>query len=187
MKSKARNTKVRVARLQGQGREKRQRNSFPRMERILVPIDFSGSSKQALEYAVTFARRFKARLVLLHVVDLYPVDYMLGITRNVDENTRVVAQAETKLGILAQKCGWAATETTVRLGKPYQEIINAARERRSQLVIMGTHGYTGFLHFELGSTAERVLRAAPCPVLVVRQVEHEAESPGVHSSMSERL
>ncbi len=186
MKMKARGTKPKVARFQS-ARSQRRGSSFPKMERILVPIDFSGSSKQALEYAVTFARRFKAKLVLLHVVDLYPVDYMLGITRDVDESTRVVAQAETKLGILARRCGVAATETMVRLGKPYQEIINAARERRSQLVIMGTHGYTGFLHFELGSTAERVLRTAPCPVLVVRQVEQEAESRGLHASMSERL
>ncbi len=144
------------------------------LQRILVPVDFSACSERALQYAAAFARRFKVRLVLLHVIELYPIDYVLGLTKDADENHRLMTRARQELARLSRQYsagGRGRLETAVRLGKPYQEIVKAAREHRVQLVIMGTHGYTGFLHFQLGSTAERVVRYAPCPVLVVREPE----------------
>jgi nucleotide-binding universal stress UspA family protein len=65
------------------------------------------------------------------------------------------------------------TETRQRLGTPYEEIVKVARERSVDLIVMATHGYTGFKHFLLGSTAERVVNVSPCPVLVVRQEERD--------------
>jgi nucleotide-binding universal stress UspA family protein len=145
-------------------------------ERILVPLDFSACSEKALHYAATLAKQFKASLVLLHVFELYPIDYVLGLTIDNEESKRLLARAEAELVRLSHQYAsgrrWGI-HTMVRLGKPYQEIVKAARERRVGLVIMGTHGYTGFLHFQLGSTAERVVRSAPCPVLVVREPERE--------------
>ena len=82
-------------------------------------------------------------------------------------------------------------ETMVRdvgeevIGKPYQEIVKVAKERAVELVILGTHGYTGLKHFQLGSTAERVVRYAPCPVLVVR--EQEREFTGLDQSVKQPL
>ena len=66
----------------------------------------------------------------------------------------------------------------VRFGRPFREITNAAKERRVDLIITGTHGFTGLRHLQLGSTAEKVVRYAPCPVMVVREQEHEFVVPG---------
>ncbi len=147
-----------------------------KLQRILVPVDFSACSKKALQYAAAFAEQFKARLLVLHVVELYPIDYVFGVTTDTVESKRLLQRAEAELARVRRQYPnrrrWSI-QTSVRLGKPYQEIVKAAREHRAQLVIMGTHGYTGFLHFQLGSTAERVVRAAPCPVLVVRAQEQE--------------
>ncbi len=146
------------------------------LERILVPVDFSACSEKALHYAAAFAKQFKVDLVLLHVVELYPIDYVFGLATDAEESNRLVERAEAELVRLSHQCPTGRTwgiQTMVRLGKPYQEIVKAARERSIQLVIMGTHGYTGFLRFQLGSTAERVVRAAPCPVLIVREQERE--------------
>jgi nucleotide-binding universal stress UspA family protein len=64
-------------------------------------------------------------------------------------------------------------ETSQRLGTPYEEIVKVAKEREVDLIVIATYGYTGLKHFLLGSTAERVVRIAPCPVLVVRQEERD--------------
>jgi nucleotide-binding universal stress UspA family protein len=64
-------------------------------------------------------------------------------------------------------------QANVRVGLPSDDIVEAARELDSDLIVIATHGYTGWKHLCLGSTAERVVRCAPCPVLVVREKEHE--------------
>lgn len=69
--------------------------------------------------------------------------------------------------------GGIETESLQRLGTPYKEIIKVAREREVDLIVIATHGHSGLNHFLLGSTAERVVRLAPCPVLVVRQEERD--------------
>ncbi len=147
-----------------------------KLARILVPVDFSACSAKALHYAAAFAEQFKARLIVLHVIELYPIDYVFGLATDNGETKRLLERAQAELVRLSRQCPggrrWGM-QTSVRPGKPYQEIVKAAREHRVQLVIMGTHGYTGFLRFQLGSTAERVVRCAPCPVLVVREQEQE--------------
>ncbi len=144
------------------------------LRRILVPVDFSICSKKALSYAEAVADRFQASLVLLHVIELYPIDYVFGLKTDDEESSRLFAQAQAELSSLGRQRrnrGRSHIETVVRLGKPYVEIVKAAKERRVQLIIMGTHGYTGLKHLQLGSAAERVVRCAPCPVLVVREPE----------------
>jgi hypothetical protein len=105
------------------------------LERILVPVDFSACSEKALHYATAFARQFKVNLVLLHVVEIFPIDYVLGLTTDTEESKQLVARAEAELSHLSFQCPsgrkWGI-QTMVRLGKPYQEIVKAARECRVQ-------------------------------------------------------
>lgn len=137
---------------------------------ILVPTDFSEASKRALKYAAQFAEQFGAKLIVLHVVEpvatpdfaYYPL---------VMENDKAVAAARKQLGAFAGKLGLAAPlveRALVRHGVAFNEISKAAESLRANLIIISTHGYTGLKHVLLGSTTERVVRHAKCPVLVVR-------------------
>jgi universal stress protein A len=147
------------------------------LKRILVPIDFSPLSKKALQYALRFAEQFRAGLTLLHVIepDVPPAfdGFMIAppMSPNGDRT-----RCANRLKVLASSMAIRATSdarSTVRMGLPAHEIVEAAKELDVDLIIIATHGYTGWKHFAIGSTAERVVRAAPCPVLVVREKEHE--------------
>jgi universal stress protein A len=83
-----------------------------------------------------------------------------------EKNLRTLAQS-TRNGLGER------TECKIRTGVPSHEIVEAAKEADVDLIVIATHGYTGWKHFCIGSTAERVVRAAPCPVLTVREKEHE--------------
>ena len=146
-----------------------------RMNSILVPTDFSPQSEKALRYAVAFARQFNARLTLLHVLEpLAGPDF--AYFPLVQARDKVARAAKDRLAGLAARFK-AASEiierTLVRDGRAYQVIPEVARESRANLIIIATHGYTGAARIILGSTAERVVRHAPCPVLVVRENETE--------------
>jgi len=142
----------------------------PIPKRILVPVDFSGFSDRALQYAVQVARQFKAELLLLHVVEAFPIDYMLGIKSAEKANQWQVEQSEKRMrelcSRLTSKNSVGATGS-VKFGKPFQEIVQFARKHSIDLIIIATHGYTGLKHIQLGSTAEMVVRHATCPVLVL--------------------
>lgn len=150
------------------------RSSFS-LKRILVPIDFSDCSKKALRYAVAFARQFGAELHLLYVVQL---NYYVGDFGTVDIallETEMRKSGEKQLASLAEsevgpqlRC-----EKSVRTGRTVSEIVAVAKETEADLIIISTHGHTGLKHVLLGSVAENVVRHAPCPVLIVRQQEHE--------------
>lgn len=137
---------------------------------ILVPVDFSAPAREALDYAVAFAAQFQARLLVLHVVEIPYVGSGLGEIELPPVEAEVrepVAENLAKL-VAAHVGGRIASETLMRTGQPWFEITEAAREQSADLIIVGTHGYTGLKHVLMGSTAERVVRHAPCPVLVVR-------------------
>jgi nucleotide-binding universal stress UspA family protein len=148
-----------------------------RLRSILVPVDFSPCSDKALDYAVAFSKQFGAGLVLLHVVEpmVYPENYLAVPTVNEDINASLTKAAEEKLGIQRERIGVddSKVEGMTRLGRPYVEIVEAAKAAGADLIILGTHGHTGLKHVLLGSTAERVVRHAPCPVLTVRDPEHD--------------
>jgi len=143
-----------------------------RIKSILVPLDFSTPSKEALGYAVAVARQFKAKLTLLHVVEpvatpdfaasfplVLETDKLMAVRRN--DLDHAMKAARVPRGIVEK--------VLVRFGRSFNEIADAAKSRKVDLIIMSTHGYTGLKHALLGSTTERVVRHAPCPVLVVRQ------------------
>lgn len=139
---------------------------------ILVPLDFSPPSRQALDAAVAFARRFKAKLTLLHVVEPVATPDFAASFPLVMENDKVMAAAKVELVRLvtaARIPRGIVEKVLVRFGSAFHEIADAAGTLKADLIIISTHGYTGLKHALLGSTTERVVRHAPCPVLVVRR------------------
>lgn len=143
-----------------------------RIKSILVPLDFSPPSKKALDYAVTFARQFKAKLTLVHVVEPIATPDFVASFPLAMGNDQSMAAAKKQLEDLVKAARIprsAVEKILVRFGRSFHEIADAARTRKVDLIIISTHGYTGLKHALLGSTTERVVRHAPCPVLVVRQ------------------
>lgn len=148
-----------------------------KLQRILVPVDFSRESAKAMRYAVTLARQFDAAVTLVHVVEpAYGPTVVAdsALARPVSEKERV-ARAKAKLGAMGQRIlgPCRIVETVIRSGLAFFEITEAAKGLDIDLIIIGTHGYTGPTNTVMGSTAEKVVRHAPCPVLVVRRHEHE--------------
>ena len=146
-----------------------------RLKRILVPIDFSGHSKSALRYAISFARQFGASIDLLYVVEptIYPADFSFGQVGfpNIEEELRQRASDELDVLLRTEIAGRVSAIKTIRSGRPFYEIIQQAREKKIDVIIIATHGHSGMEQILFGSTAEKVVRSAPCPVLVVRSGE----------------
>jgi universal stress protein A len=153
------------------------RRTHIKLQRILVPIDFSDHSKNALKYAISFAQQFKASIDLIYVVEptVYPADFSFGQIGfpNVEEELRVHGNEELENLIKKEISGKVVSRKIVRTGKPFYEINQYAQERDMDIIIIATHGHSGMEHILFGSTAEKVVRKAPCPVLVVRIGEHE--------------
>lgn len=148
---------------------------MPAVTRILVPIDFSPSSRVALEYATFLAGKLGAELVALHVWEppgyvgpdtlaLLPVAAgQPGWDQTRDEVRREV---EHFLAKLAERPRQLAVR--VEAGEPSDTILNAAKDGGADLIVMGTHGRTGLSRLLIGSVAEAVLRRSTCPVLTLR-------------------
>ena len=122
------------------------------IKKVLVPIDFSDYSKSSLKFAVNFAKHFKADLLLVYVVEpvVYPPDFSMGQIAIPSVNLDVDKRAKEELENLASK------------EIPSELKVNV------DLIIIATHGHTGMEHILFGSTAEKVVRKAPCPVLTLR-------------------
>ena len=144
---------------------------------ILVPTDFSESARHALTYAISFAREYSAEVTLLHVVEDVAVSYASDLfpVPMAEVFQEISGYAKAELGKLADEArqkGVAVSELVAQ-GKPSAEIIRHAAENAVDMIVLGTHG-KGMLDQALfGSTTERVVRRAPCPVLTVRMAEHE--------------
>ena len=145
------------------------------LKRILVPVDFSSSSNQALRYAVRLAQHFGSEITLLHIVQRTFIAPYPEVPPYLDHIEADFENAERALQTLAatQPLKSSAIQTVVRTGLAAHEIVEAARDLDSDLIVIATHGYTSWKHLCIGSTAERVVRAAPCPVFAVREKQHE--------------
>jgi nucleotide-binding universal stress UspA family protein len=153
------------------------------IKKILLATDFSENSKWALTYALSFAKKYDAKLYILHVIQqpTYPLgmyaeisfDAMDKFNRNISEATEKEMKnlCETELG------GLKNYESMIVSGTPFLEILRTAKEKEVDLIIVGTHGRTGLDHVLFGSTAEKVVRKAPCPVLSVRLPGKEFKMP----------
>ena len=162
------------------------------VKKILVPIDYSDDSYQALQWGGSLAEKYSGEILLLHVIpkaveevsthaamwEDVPAYYYEGMD-TVRKGFRpehiiidLAEQAETQLTDLARRelKGAVPVAVKVAVGKPPEEILRMAREEGADLIVMGTHGRTGLRHLLLGSVAETVVRTAPCPMFTVRAV-----------------
>ena len=158
-------------------RAKARRPSKIELKRILVPIDFSEHSRKALQYAIPFAQQFKASIDLVYVVEptVYPADFSFGQVGfpAIEDELRKRGGEELD-DLLRHEIGKRVkAKRAIRTGKAFYEILQYAKEETIDLIIIATHGHTGIEHALFGSTAEKVVRKAPCPVLVVRTEEKE--------------
>lgn len=139
------------------------------LQRMLVPIDFSDCSLDAVEYAVLVAQRAKASIRLLHVLEpvSYGLDFTLSHTAKREEmRERITARMDGLKAAL--QSGGVTADVQVRGGLPADSVLEAAGEYPADLIVMGTHGRRGLSHTMWGSVAESVLRKSHCPVLTVR-------------------
>ncbi len=140
---------------------------------VLVPIDFSDYSKNALKYAAEFAKHFKAKMFLIYVIEpiIYPADFSMGQVAIPSTDIDITKRAEEELQNLVKSTidPSVQVETIIKTGKPFVEINDTATEKDVDLIIIATHGHTGVEHLLFGSTAEKVVRKAPCPVLTLRE------------------
>ncbi|HEX9740529.1 MAG TPA: universal stress protein [Ignavibacteriaceae bacterium] len=145
----------------------------PEINKVLVPIDFSDYSKTSLKYAVNFAEHFKASLILVYVIEpiIYPPDFSMGQIAIPSPGIELDKRAKEELDRLAEKeiPHGLSVKKVIKTGKPFVEIIETASEENADLIIIATHGHSGVEHILFGSTAEKVVRKAPCPVLTLRE------------------
>ncbi len=150
-----------------------------KIERILFPIDFSEGAMNALDYAVSLSKEYNAKLYLLHVVhDISMTSGWQVPHIRIDEFYRDMeesARKELEKCCMEELKGLKDVEKIVLRGIPDDEILKVARDKKIDVIVIGTHGRTGIDRLLFGSTAEKVVRKAPCPVLSVRLPEYRLE------------
>jgi nucleotide-binding universal stress UspA family protein len=139
---------------------------------ILAPTDFSEYSKTAVASALELAKKFGAKLTILHVVEPppYPIEGYVPPNLSTTFLEDLERQASQDLAQVVPEAEAANVEVArlVTVGTPYRRIIDTAEAQQVDLIVMATAGRTGFSHLLLGSIAERVVRTASCPVLTIR-------------------
>ncbi len=143
------------------------------LRRIVAAIDFSESSRKALQYALSLGKHFKAEVLLLHVFE--PVPPGVGIMEGVLVDTSFHEQAAQELEEWRRQVT-AEIKTSVVLrdgASPHKQIVAVAKEVEADLIVIGNRGRSGLGGALMGTTAEKVVRSAPCPVLVIREREHD--------------
>lgn len=142
--------------------------------RLLFCTDFSDNSVRAREYACAFAEAFEAELFVLHVIDSYKIGFPTldeGIPVDIRSTLeRIQGSVDKALSLISHECSGVAAgiQTFSRVGVPSYEIVKFADSHGIHMIVLGTHGRTGFKHLIMGSTAENVVRNSGCPVLTVR-------------------
>ena len=152
------------------------------IKNILVPTDFSETSRVALTYARELAERFQSAVHLLHIIPEVNLGLEAMDVPNVlpeDRQEQWANAAEDQLRNLLPDAERARLRVRreVRRGHPFVEIVRYAKRRNIDVIVMGTHGRGAIEHMLLGSVAENVVRQATCPVLTVRDPEHEFTKP----------
>ena len=137
---------------------------------ILVPIDFSGASANALEMAIDMAQAFDAELTLLHAWELPVYPYMEFMLSSSELSSAIERGATQRLESTLQtvRARVPRSKSKLMMGVVWQKIIEAIDELKPDLVVMGTHGRHGVSHALLGSVAEKIVRLSPVPVLTTR-------------------
>jgi nucleotide-binding universal stress UspA family protein len=146
--------------------------AMEKFDKILFALDFSENSEHAFDYAFSLARNYNARLVIIHVIQ-EPVDLSGFYVPHIsfDKLEKEIEEGAEKM--IKKFCDtmirdYTNYETAIVAGIPYQEILRKADDENVSLIVMGTQGRKGIDHLLFGSTAERVVRNARCPVMTVR-------------------
>lgn len=145
---------------------------MPAFDKILFATDFSESSEHAFQYALSLAKQFQSRLTILHVIN-EPVDlrgfYVPHVSfENLEKEIEEGAQKMMAKFCETHAADYERFETVIVTGIPYEEILKRAESDGSSCIVLGTQGRSGIDHLLFGSTAERVVRKALCPVVTVR-------------------
>jgi nucleotide-binding universal stress UspA family protein len=148
---------------------------------ILFPTDFSNGARAAMDHALTLAKDYKAKLILLYVIQdvsiaEWYIPSSLSVTDLLEEMQKSAWKEMDKWGAEASAAVPEVEKLVVR-GVPFVEIIRTAKEHNADMIVIGTHGRTGIDHMLFGSTAEKVVRKAACPVLTVRIAGREFKMP----------
>jgi len=152
-----------------------------KVEKILYPTDFSDPSGFAFEYACEMAKNFGAELEIVHII----VDETQIVSFYLPQSTSLLLAEDLEKGAKKQLEDFTAKyseelagikyTTEIIKGVPFVEIIKAAKDKNVDLIVIGTHGRSGIEHVLFGSTAEKVVRKAPCPVFTVRAKDKDRE------------
>lgn len=143
------------------------------IERIVVPIDFSAPSLEALDTAVEFSRPYEAEIIVMFAIE--PAGSPILEAGSEDVLGQEATTAEEKLEEVCQSLGkqGIACRTRIEIGPAAEAIIRAAATLKADLIVMSTHGRTGLAHVLIGSVAENVVRHARCPILLIRSFADE--------------
>jgi nucleotide-binding universal stress UspA family protein len=140
------------------------------IKKLLVPTDFSEYSRFALKYAVALAENFQAKVYVIHVHEPYPHGAVL---EGIYYDPAIMEEDALDAIVKELRVQKIDAEAVFVKGRPFMEIIRQAEQLEADLIVIATHGRKGVSHFVFGSTAEKVVRMAPCPVLTVKHPEHE--------------
>jgi len=152
---------------------------------VMVPIDFSDTSRRAFYIALKYAKAFDADTWVLHVLEpMDSFDTSSRVEAHSAEVERVEEGVRRRVNELFEKAGLAEVDRrrvriAIRGGKPWKEILKFAVEQEADLLVMGSHGQTSFRDILLGSTTERVVRRASCHVLCVKPEDYEYDPIGI--------
>ncbi len=149
------------------------------LKKILIPVDFSESSKKAVLYGVSFGLQYRVKVIMLSVVDdrIFEEASLFGVAeQEMRDNRKKVFQEKIDELVteIKEKNHALEIEGVIRFGIPYVEIIKFAQEEEIDMIVMGSQGVMGIRHLLLGSTTDKVIRKAPGPVLTVRGLERES-------------
>jgi len=153
-------------------REKKSPTPLERIDRIMVPIDFSTHSQTALAYAEKIARVYNAQLQLVHVVEdrVHPSFYLTGKQSIFEFMPEIKSRSEQQIEKMCRQanCSDVPSDIFIIEGMASRDLIKFAEENQTDLIVISTHGLSGIEHFFLGSIAEKVVRRSPCPVFTVK-------------------
>lgn len=140
-----------------------------RINKIVVPTDFTPHSERAMAFAAALAQKFGASVTLIHVIESFTYS-VTDTVQIIDHYAALKTIAEPLLEEMRKKLEKQKikAKSVLTRGTPYDDIVRTARRNGADLIVMGTHGRTGVRHLLMGSVAERVLRLAHCAVLTVR-------------------
>jgi universal stress protein A len=158
--------------IEGKMRGRKEGNMMT-IKKILCPIDFSAPSLKGLDYAVEMAILCRAQLSVVYVLPILPVSASnLNINLRIPEYERMIhkdSEQQLKAIVAKRVPKRLKVRTLIGHGNAAHEILRLAKEEKVNLIVIATHGHTGFHHLVVGSVAEKIVRLAHCPVLAVRE------------------